>query len=56
MKLNNKLPNDISRCGNDKCELRKQCQRWLQRYTGNEWQTFTIFKPKNNKCENQIKQ
>jgi len=28
--MKNKLPNDISRCSNDKCTKRKECVRFIQ--------------------------
>lgn len=48
------LPNDICRCRNSDCELRKDCLRWTSHVVG-KWTPLTWFVPVNGKCEHQIK-
>lgn len=50
--MKNKLPADVSRCFNDKCPLKSNCLRYLDRWRG---YVISDFKPENGKCENQIK-
>lgn len=46
------LPKDISRCFNNKCPLKEECLRYLDR-----WNSLNIseFNVNNGKCEYQIK-
>lgn len=48
-----KLPNDYSRCMNETCLLRSDCLRFLDK--GDGIVPVSNFKPKNGKCEYQIK-
>ena len=48
------LPNDITRCINNKCPLKTNCKRYLIPTTGNIC-TISKFEYKNRICENQIK-
>ncbi|WP_173015274.1 hypothetical protein [Capnocytophaga felis] len=43
---------DVSRCFNDKCPLKSDCLRYLDRWHGD---VISDFKPEKDKCENQIK-
>jgi hypothetical protein len=48
------LPNDICRCINDECELRENCQRWIER-DPKDWNTpVGLFFPAWGVCEFQI--
>ncbi len=45
------LPNDISRCTNDSCPLRNDCERYLQRDTGITKHPFAPYSIWNEQAE-----
>lgn len=48
------LPNDVSRCDNNKCPLRNECQRFIDN-VGSEQVVVSHFEPEDNEtCDNLI--
>ncbi len=48
------LPQDISRCVNESCPLKRNCLRYLSP-SGSKYQVISDFKTENGKCKHQIK-
>ena len=37
------LPNDVSRCRNEACDVKEDCLRWLTRGKGGNWTSYSSF-------------